>query len=130
MGVVTGISGIDDNRQTATGSFLNLTGINVFDPQLVSEVDNSLGSPSGVPMVGFSGQITAGSLPEGGSFSSGEAIKGFEVDSYETGLAEIGGVADTFYSRLKIPVGTNTVASGNFFVINPWWTESPQEETR
>ena len=130
VGVVTGISGIDDNRQTATGSFLNLTGINVFDPQLVSEVDNSLGSPSGVPMVGFSGQITAGTLPEGVSFSSGEAIKGFEVDSYETGLAEIGGVADTFYSRLKIPVGTNTVASGNFFVINPWWTESPQEETR
>ena len=130
VGIVTGISGMNNGHQTATGSFLNLTGINVFDTRLISQIDNSLGNPSGVPMVGFSGQITAGEIPEGVSYFSGETLKGFEIDEYETGLAEIGGVSNTFYSRLKVPVGTNTVASGNFFVINPWWNESPQEQTQ
>ena len=129
IGVVTGISGLTSESQAATGELVNLTGINVFDTRLVAEAGNLLGDPSGVLMVGFSGQITPGELPEGVAFSSGETFKGFEIDEYQTGIGALGGATDVFYSRLKVPVGVNTLASGNFFIINPWWNLSPQPQT-
>ena len=130
VGVITGISGLTTNLETATGQIVNLTGINLFDTRLVGPPNNTLGDPSGVPMVGFSGEITPATVPEGVPLNSGSVVRQFAVDSYNTGLGSIGGSSDVFYSQLQVPLGQGLIASGSFFGINPWWSLDTHAEVQ
>ena len=131
IGVVTGISGTNNNLEVETGSLISLTGINVFDTRLLSTIDNSLLDASGIPMVGFSGNINySPDTPEGIPVSTGEVLETFEITNYTTGKGTIGGVSDIFYSEITIPINQNILATGGFFIVNPWWSEDPSSDTQ
>jgi len=132
LGVITGISGIASDNTVETGSLLNLTGVNVFDFSLVSP-DNTMASftdYSGVPLVGFTGVWNSGDFPEGIASPRNTPIeKQISIRGYETGFAQIGGVSNVFNSVISITAPSDFIASGEYFIIDPWWNLTPDSGT-
>ena len=130
LGVITGISGLQADNTIESGSIISLTGINVFDKTLAPIVSNTLLiGGSGAPLVGFTGNHLGGEVPEGVLLSLGETQQQFEINKYETGLAQIGGVNNVFYSKVEMVVPAWYRASGDLFFIDPWWSLTPDSRT-
>ena len=132
LGVITGISGIASDNTVETGSLMNFTGINIFDPSLVSP-ENTMGAYtaySGVPLMGFTGFWNSGDFPVGVASPRSTAIqKQIPIMGYQTGLASIGGVSNVFNSVITVEAPSDFMASGNYFIIDPWWALTPDSGT-
>jgi hypothetical protein len=138
LGVITGISSSDlVNGEIESGKTISVTGINIFSLAMTTG-DNVLPTDfSGVSLMGFSGtQSLNVPLIEGGS---GEAvfphqegkIQQIEIDSYITGIGSVDAVSDVFYSKIDFRFPPTLMATGNLFLIDPWWAtvEDPSLET-
>jgi hypothetical protein len=55
----------------------------------------------------------------------GEALNQlFPILAYSTGIATIGGVADTFYTAIDVDFMYQNIGSGNMFIIDSWWRKT------
>jgi hypothetical protein len=111
VGVITGVTGFDANLVGETGTYVSLTGINCFDPYLMSRGNTFFSGTRGV--LGLSGNGPIG-LEE-----SAPTVCPFTMVSYDTGEATIGGVANTFYSKIDTILPTREL-SGRLFIVDPW----------
>jgi hypothetical protein len=125
VGVVTGMEGLNLHRQVSPNTVVSITGINSFDPNIGS-VSSISESGSGVKIVGFSGWRNP-VYPHVGVVMAPPAPgyeEPFGIKSYSTGTATIGGVANTFYTKIEVEFPREAIETGTPFIIDPWWTQS------
>ena len=124
LGVITGISGANINNVEnliSPLSGIRITGINTFDPNLV---DNNSGD--GISLVGFTGMNLKGSPYVAMPYPyEGQTLNQlFPIRAYSTGIATIGGVADTFYTAIDVDFVYQNIGSGSMFIIDSWWRKT------
>ena len=143
LGVITGISSSDlVNGEIESGKTISVTGINIFSLAMTTG-DNVLPTGfSGISLMGFSGTQSLNNssrnmvpLTEGASGDSAfpdqeNKIQQLEIDSYTTGIGSVDGAADVFYSKIDFRFPPTLMATGNLFLIDPWWptVEDPELE--
>ena len=126
IGVVTGIDGglakSDDNTFfVEKGTKITVTGINTFDEQLI---DSEM-SGSGLGLVAFSG-VSILNVPDSGMDNTENSFiqSTIPIDKYSTGLATIGGVANTFYSEIELTSPLDLLGSGRIYILDPWFKDT------
>jgi len=138
LGVITGISSSDlVNGEIESGKTISVTGINIFSLAMTTG-DNVLSTGfSGTLLMGFSGTQSLNiPLTEGASGDpvfpdQVRKIQQIEIDSYATGIGSVDAASDVFYSKIDFRFPSTLMATGNIFLIDPWWAtvEDPALET-
>jgi len=132
IGVITGTAGLTPTGGggiTGVVNTISLTGINVFDKNI--DLVNSSGS--GISLLGFSGVVNENIPldpaypdsfypdPQMNVWGDRAIAKTLRIDNYSTGVGDIGGVSDVFYSKIDFQFKPDEIVSGNVFIIDPWW---------
>tara|TARA_Y100000310_G_C20691867_1_gene822826 strand:+ start:682 stop:4260 length:3579 start_codon:yes stop_codon:yes gene_type:complete len=134
LGVITGISSSDlVSGEIESGKTISVTGINIFSLAMTTG-DNVLPTGfSGVSLMGFSGTQSLNiPLTEGASGDSvfpdqENKIQQLEIDSYTTGIGSVDATNDVFYSKIDFRFPPTLMATGNLFLIDPWWATVEDE---
>tara|TARA_R110001583_G_scaffold125125_3_gene276609 strand:+ start:3395 stop:6979 length:3585 start_codon:yes stop_codon:yes gene_type:complete len=137
LGVITGISSSDlVNGEIESGKTISVTGINIFSLAMTTG-DNVLPTGfSGISLMGFSGTqglnipLTEGSSGDPVFPDQVRKIQQIEIDSYTTGIGSVDAASDVFYSKIDFRFPPTLMATGNLFLIDPWWAtvEDPSLE--
>jgi hypothetical protein len=126
LSLITGISGLTNNNglETTPDTLISITGINSFDAAL--ETGAAPYSGSGVALIGFSGFNNSDFPDPQMSLMDTANFMNIPIEKYSTGVAVIGGVANTFYTQIDLRFTYDQLLSGNMFIIDPWWVNTIQ----